>query len=101
MSTTLIDDKVHRLLADAEAQRELVIEKEKELTTAILEAPDPGTAATARERDAAYDHQRHLVTQLRLLREGRLLQSPGVTFERLPELDARIAELKDRIARRT
>jgi hypothetical protein len=50
----------------------------------------------ARERDRRYDHIAHLRQQLQLLRDGRLLREPGVSYERLEDLDERIVELTDR-----
>ena len=42
--------------------------------------------------------RQHLRRQLELLRDGMLLAGPGVTFERVVDLDQQISELSTKIA---
>ena len=67
------------------------------ITKAIAAAPDWWTVRDGRERDREYARQQHLRRQLHLLHEGTLLRAPGVAYERLADLDARITELKQRV----
>ena len=53
--------------------------------------------ADRRERDTERERQRHLHQSLQLLRDGQLLYAPGQVYERVVDIDARIAELQKRI----
>jgi hypothetical protein len=81
---------------DLDARRVAVLAKETEFETAIAGFADWRTVADARERDKEWERQRETRRGLERLREGSLLQAPGVVFERLDDLDARIAELTRR-----
>jgi hypothetical protein len=83
-------------LADAEAQRAAVLEKQTSLEKEIADAPDWRSFADGRERDREYDRQQNLQRQLVMLHEGTLLRGPSETYARLIDLDARIAELTER-----
>jgi hypothetical protein len=88
--------RAERRLAEPVSRRAAVVQKLTELTELITNAPDWRTVGDGRACDKEYDRQRNLQLQLRLLHEGRLLMAPGVTYERLADLDARIAELTER-----
>jgi hypothetical protein len=89
-------DKPLALLADVEARRAAVLTKEADITQQRADALDPATIRDARERDKALDRQRYLNQSLQRLRDGTLLYAPGMAYERLSDLDARIAELTER-----
>ena len=91
-------DKPTHLLAGCEEGRALTLAKQAELEKAIADAPDWRSFADGRDRDREYDRQRSLRRALELLHAGRLLMAPDVCYERVPDLDIRIKELKQRIA---
>jgi hypothetical protein len=61
-----------------------------------LSAPDWREIRDARARDSEHDRQQNLARQDQLLYEGRLLRAPDLTYERLTDLDFRIAQLTKR-----
>jgi len=92
----LKDDQLTRLTARIEewqARRNTTAAKQKEIEKQIADAPDWTAIADTRLRDQEIERQRNLTLQLQLLRNGRLLAAPGVTYARLDAIDARIAEL--------
>lgn len=83
-------------LDDLEARRRAVIEKQTALETTIANFTDWRLQPDARLRDAEWEQQHQTRRALERLREGSLLKAPGVVFERLADLDARIAEERKR-----
>jgi hypothetical protein len=83
-------------LAEAEARREAVAEKQRDIEQALASAPDWRSFADGRQRDQEYDRQAALRQQLQMLRNGTLFLAPGVTYEPPASLDQRIAELTER-----
>jgi hypothetical protein len=90
-------------VARAEQRRDAVLlrrdaarEKKADLERQLAEAPDHRTIADARARDKEHDRQWQLRQQLMMLAQGVLYSGPGVRYEPLDDLDARIAELTDR-----
>jgi hypothetical protein len=90
-------DKPMRLLAEAQATRTAVIEKQAEIEQQLSVHPVslPDRASIDRE----HDRQRHLRLQLERLRRGELWSGPGTTFPQLSYLDQRIAELTEKVDR--
>ena len=78
------------------ARRDAVLAKVQEFELAIAGFTDWRLVADARERDKEWDRQHQTRRGLERLREGTLLQAPGVTFERLADLDKQIKELTQR-----
>jgi hypothetical protein len=89
-------EKPERLLAACEESRAAFLAKEAEIEQEI--AVVPTSFATSSARDREYDRQQLLRRQLQMLHDGDLLRAPGVTYERLADLDSRIAELQQKIA---
>ena len=87
-----------RLIADIEAKRAATIAKQAEIEQQIAEAPDWRSFSDRRARDREWVRQNELKQQLKLLHENRLLYAPGQVFENVADLDARIAELNQKIA---
>jgi hypothetical protein len=83
-------------LDDLEARRAAVVAEFARLETLLADARDWRTIPNARERDAEYDRQRDLRRAHERLGEGTLLKSPTETYERLSDLDRRIAEIRAR-----
>jgi hypothetical protein len=94
----LPDDLARTLapLAALEAKRQATIDKQAAIEQQIAAAPDWTAITDAREQDREYDRQTQLKRQLQLLRDGRLLSAPGVTYERVGDLDEQIAEQTQR-----
>ena len=87
-------------LAEREEHRAAVLKKQAllEEEIAAAAAQEWRTFADAHERDREFDRQRTLRMQLQMLHEGTLLIAPGIAAGRLSEIDARIAELQQKIA---
>ena len=83
-------------LDDLNARRAAFVAKDGEIEQEIATAPDPSTIRDGRERDKEYDRQQQLRQSLQLLRDGRLLRAPGLVYEPLAYLDARIKEVTER-----
>ena len=92
-------EKPTRLLADLEARRAAVVEKQEQVEQEIAAAPDALTIADGRERDREHDRQRHVRRQLEMLHDGTLLCAPGVAYARLRDLDQQIADQRRRLDR--
>jgi hypothetical protein len=75
-----------------------VLTKQASLEGEIADAQDWDTFPNAHMRDREFDRQRTLRMQLQLLHEGTLLIAPGIAAGRLSDIDARIAELQQKIA---
>jgi len=89
-------EKPERQLAEVLARRDEVLAKRDALASEIEQFRDPlQLAGLARDRE--YERQQHVRRSLQLLVQGRLLKSPSETFERLIDLDARIAELEHKL----
>ena len=83
-------------LDDVEARSAAVLAKQRELEQALDAAPDVTGITDHHARAKEEARQGVLQRQLQLLRNGELWKAPGVVFERLVDLDARIKELTDR-----
>jgi hypothetical protein len=83
-------------LDDLETRRAAVVAKEAEIEQEITSAPDWQRIEDGRQRDQEHDRQQSLHRRLQMLRAGTLLCAPGTTYERLEDLDRRIAEVRDR-----
>lgn len=88
--------RAERRLADAVADRAETTAEQAELEQLVAAFTDWRLAGDARQRDQEYDRQRSVKLQLQLLRDGRLLAAPGVTFLAPAEAERRCAELTDR-----
>jgi hypothetical protein len=85
-------------LAEREEHRAAVLKKQASLEEEIAAAQDWRTFADAHARDREFDRQQTLRMQLQMLHEGTLLIAPGIAAGRLSDIDARIAELQQKIA---
>ena len=83
-------------LRDLADRRAIVVARQTELEHAIADAPDVTTTRDRREQDRELERQQHLQQQLVRLHDGTLLRAPGVVYDRISDLDARIADLRAR-----
>jgi hypothetical protein len=92
-------EKPTRLLAEAQAMRAAVLEKQSEIMQQLDVHPVslPNRVAIDRE----HDRQRDLRTELARLLRGELWRAPGVTYPQLTVLDERIAALTEKVDRLT
>ena len=79
-------------LDDLIARRQVVESKRAELEQQLAALPEFADIVDNDERDEVYQQQRHLSLQLRNLRSGTLLRSPGETYEDIDYLNDRITE---------
>jgi len=89
--------KPERQLAEKIAERDAYLAKrtelEEELAVVVTSFVD------SRARDNEHDRRYRCEQQLRLLDRGELLYAPGQAYPRLADLDVRISELTEKIAR--
>jgi hypothetical protein len=92
------DEKPRRILSELLVRREQITAKQQELTAALSTAPDVTKIEDATDRQREQVRQHHMAKQLQLLERGELLYAPGLPYERLVDIDAQIAKMRQRLA---